>query len=62
MPWRARLAEEALRGQPVSPEAFRDAAARELAAARPLRDNAYKISVITVATVQTLSDLTGVAP
>ncbi len=62
MPWRARLAEEALRGQPVSPEAFRDAAARELAAARPLRDNAYKINLITAATVQTLSDLTGVTP
>ena len=62
MPWRARLAEEVLRGQPVSPEAFRDAAARELAAATPLRDNAYKIDVITAATVQTLCDLTGVTP
>jgi xanthine dehydrogenase YagS FAD-binding subunit len=62
MPWRARLAEEALRGQPASPEAFRDAAARELAAARPLRDNGYKINVIIAATVQTLSGLTGVTP
>jgi xanthine dehydrogenase YagS FAD-binding subunit len=62
MPWRARLAEEALRGQPASPEAFRDAAARELAAARPLRDNAYKINLIIAATVQTLSGLTGVTP
>jgi xanthine dehydrogenase YagS FAD-binding subunit len=62
VPWRARLAEEALRGQPASPEAFRDAAARELAAARPLQDNAYKIDVITAATVQTLCDLTGVTP
>jgi xanthine dehydrogenase YagS FAD-binding subunit len=62
MPWRARLAEETLRGQSASPEAFRDAAARELAAARPLRDNAYKINVITAATVQTLSSLTGVTP
>ena len=62
MPWRARLAEEALRGQPVSAEAFRDAAARELAAARPLRDNAYKINVITAATVQALCDLSGVTP
>jgi xanthine dehydrogenase YagS FAD-binding subunit len=62
VPWRARLAEEALRGQPVSPEAFRDAAARELAAARPLRDNAYKVNVITAAAVQTLCGLTGVTP
>ena len=62
VPWRARLAEEALRGQPASPEAFRDAAARELAAARPLRDNAYKIDLITSAAVQVLSDLSGVTP
>jgi xanthine dehydrogenase YagS FAD-binding subunit len=62
VPWRARLAEEALRGQPVSPEAFREAAARELAAATPLRDNAYKIDVITAATVQALSGLSGVTP
>jgi xanthine dehydrogenase YagS FAD-binding subunit len=62
VPWRARLAEEALRGQAASPEAFRDAAARELAGARPLRDNAYKINLITAATVQILSDLSGVTP
>jgi len=62
VPWRARLAEEALRGQPASPEAFRDAAARELAAARPLRDNAYKINLITAATEQVLCDLSGVTP
>jgi xanthine dehydrogenase YagS FAD-binding subunit len=62
MPWRARLAEEALRGQRASPGAFRDAAARELAAATPLRDNAYKIGLIIAATVQTLCDLTGVTP
>jgi xanthine dehydrogenase YagS FAD-binding subunit len=62
MPWRARLAEEALRGRPASPGAFCDAAARELAAATPLRDNAYKINLIIAATVQTLSDLTGVTP
>jgi len=59
VPWRARLAEEALRGQPASPEAFRDAAARELAAARPLRDNAYKIDLITAATEQMLCALSG---
>ena len=62
VPWRARVAEEALRGQPASPEAFRDAAARELAAARPPRDNAYKINLITAATVQVLCDLSGVTP
>jgi xanthine dehydrogenase YagS FAD-binding subunit len=62
VPWRARLAEEALRGQPGSPEAFRGAAVRELAAARPLRDNAYKINLTTAATVQVLSDLSGMTP
>ncbi len=42
-PWRALLAEAALRGQPATVENFRAAAKAELASAQPLRDNAFKI-------------------
>jgi xanthine dehydrogenase YagS FAD-binding subunit len=42
-PWRATEFENALRGQPLTEASLRDAADRELAAARPLRDNGYKI-------------------
>ena len=44
-PWRAAKAEAALRGGPATEEAFRAAAERELAEARPLRDNAFKIEL-----------------
>jgi xanthine dehydrogenase YagS FAD-binding subunit len=42
-PWRAAVAEEALRGGPASEERFNAAAAAELAAARPLPGNAFKV-------------------
>ncbi|MFE5326075.1 FAD binding domain-containing protein [Embleya sp. NPDC056575] len=42
-PWRARTAEIALLGGAATADAFRAAAAAELSAARPLRDNAYKV-------------------
>ncbi|MEW2565795.1 xanthine dehydrogenase family protein subunit M [Streptomyces sp. NPDC047070] len=42
-PWRARLAEEALLGAAPTTDAFERAADLELAAARPLRDNGYKV-------------------
>lgn len=42
-PWRARKAEDALRGGPVSEDSFRAAAQAELAAAKPLRENGYKV-------------------
>ncbi|WP_250038107.1 FAD binding domain-containing protein [Paractinoplanes maris] len=45
-PWRAFVAEEALRGQPATRESFLTAADAELAAAEPLRDNAFKIALI----------------
>lgn len=45
MPWRARTAEAALRGGPATPVQFRAAADAELAAARPLRDNGYKVTL-----------------
>ncbi|MFC6023721.1 FAD binding domain-containing protein [Plantactinospora solaniradicis] len=57
-PWRARLAEEALRGQPATEENFRLAADEELAAARPLAHNAFKIPLIRNLTVRTLVELT----
>jgi xanthine dehydrogenase YagS FAD-binding subunit len=45
-PWRAFRAEEALRGRPATRESFLAAADAELAAAEPLRDNAFKITLI----------------
>ena len=57
MPWRARRAEEHLRGRPATEESFRDAAQEELAAARPLRDNAYKVPLTTNLIVRTFSQL-----
>ncbi|UXX96713.1 xanthine dehydrogenase family protein subunit M [Streptomyces sp. AD2-2] len=42
-PWRARLAEEALLGAAPTAAAFERALDLELAAARPLPDNAYKV-------------------
>ncbi|GAB7045612.1 FAD binding domain-containing protein [Catenuloplanes indicus] len=57
-PWRAHLAEEALRGGPATREAFLAAADAELAAAEPLRDNAYKIQLIRNLTAAVLGSLT----
>lgn len=42
-PWRARTAEEALRGAPAGAAAFRSAVDAELEAARPLSDNGFKV-------------------
>jgi xanthine dehydrogenase YagS FAD-binding subunit len=61
-PWRARIAEDALRGQPASADSFRAAAAAELAAAKPLRDNAFKIVLAQRTLVAVLESLTGRAP
>ncbi|AEV83671.1 FAD-binding molybdopterin dehydrogenase [Actinoplanes sp. SE50] len=57
-PWRALAAEEALRGGPATRERFLAAADAELAAARPLRDNAYKIPLIRNLTAAVLESLT----
>jgi xanthine dehydrogenase YagS FAD-binding subunit len=56
-PWRARAAEEALLGQPATEEAFGEAVDRELAAARPLRDNGYKVPLARRLAVSVLTDL-----
>jgi xanthine dehydrogenase YagS FAD-binding subunit len=46
-PWRAERAEDVLRGQPATPGSFRAAAEAELAAARPLRGNQFKVELAT---------------
>ena len=44
-PWRARRAEQALRGQPATEATFVKAADAELADARPLAGNAFKVEL-----------------
>jgi len=56
-PWRAERAEAALRGEPAGREAFARAAEAELSAARPLRDNGYKVALARNVLVQTLEEL-----
>jgi xanthine dehydrogenase YagS FAD-binding subunit len=57
VPWRALRAEEALRGQPVGEEAFRAAADAELAQARPLPDNAFKVPLARDVLVSVLTEV-----
>ena len=56
-PWRAHKAEQALRGAPATEESFRAAAEAELADARPLPGNAFKVQLTSNAIVRTLLDL-----
>ncbi|MGX7743903.1 FAD binding domain-containing protein [Rhodopseudomonas parapalustris] len=58
-PWRALKAEQALRGREASAEAFRAAAEAELAAAVPLRDNAFKIELAKRTITAVLGELAG---
>jgi xanthine dehydrogenase YagS FAD-binding subunit len=58
-PWRAVRAEAALRGRPATVESFRTAAEAELADAKPLRDNAFKVPMAKNAIVATLRELAG---
>ncbi|MFC8144477.1 FAD binding domain-containing protein [Streptomyces paradoxus] len=60
-PWRARRAEEALLGAAPTRAAFEHAADLELAAAQPLRDNAYKVPLARNLAVDVLSRLTDTA-
>jgi xanthine dehydrogenase YagS FAD-binding subunit len=57
-PWRARAAEEVLRGRPATEETFGAAADAELAAATPLRDNRFKVPLARNLVVRTLLELT----
>jgi xanthine dehydrogenase YagS FAD-binding subunit len=56
-PWRATRVEETLRGAPATRESFARAADAELAQARPLRDNAYKLALVRNLLPRTLLDL-----
>lgn len=56
-PWRARQAERVLTGGPASAEAFMAAADAELAAAEPLSDNAYKVTLLRNLVVAVLTEL-----
>lgn len=58
-PWRARKAEAALRGGPATAEAFAAALADELAEARPLPGNAFKIELAQRTLAAVLTDLCG---
>ena len=60
-PWRALKAEAALRGGPATADAFRASAQAELADARPLRDNGFKVELAQRTITAVLSDLAGVS-
>ncbi|MFJ4900998.1 MULTISPECIES: xanthine dehydrogenase family protein subunit M [unclassified Streptomyces] len=56
-PWRARAAEEILRGAPATDGTYEAAVDAELAAARPLRDNAFKVTLARRLAVDALAEL-----
>ncbi len=58
-PWRAFKAEAALKGRPATEANFRAAADAELAEARPLRDNGFKIELARRTIVAALGELMG---
>ena len=58
-PWRARKAEEALKGQPATEENFRAAALQELADAKPLSHNGFKIELAARTITAVLGELSG---
>jgi xanthine dehydrogenase YagS FAD-binding subunit len=57
-PWRARRAEQALRGQPATEATFLGAADAELADARPLAGNAFKVELARRTIAAVLKELT----
>ncbi len=60
-PWRASKAEAVLRGGPATAAAFLDAAIAEMADARALGDNGFKIELTKRTLVAVLGDLAGAA-
>lgn len=58
-PWRAVRAETILRGRPATEQTFREAIGAELEAATPLRDNGYKVQLMSDLVVGVLADLAG---
>lgn len=61
-PWRAWRAENALTGRPATTESFEAAAQAELADARPLVGNAFKVELARRTIVAVLQQLTDGAP
>ncbi|MGX1471286.1 UNVERIFIED_CONTAM: xanthine dehydrogenase YagS FAD-binding subunit [Streptomyces canus] len=57
-PWRATTAEHVLTGAPADAETFAAAAHAELAAAKPLPHNAYKVTLMRNLVVAELTELT----
>ena len=60
-PWRASKAEAALRNGPATEQAFQAAATAELADAKPLRENGFKVELATRALIAVLGHLAGAA-
>jgi xanthine dehydrogenase YagS FAD-binding subunit len=58
-PWRAKKAEDAVRGAPAVEDSFRAAAEAELADAVPLPGNAYKVPLAANVLTRTLLELSG---
>ena len=58
-PWRASTAEAALRGRPATQANFQAAAEAELAEARPLRDNGFKVELARRTMAAALGELAG---
>lgn len=56
-PWRARRAEQVLQGAPATEATFQAAAEAEVADARPLAENGFKLPLVRQLIVATLSDL-----
>ncbi len=56
-PWRATRAEQVLNGAPITEERVIQAAQAELEQARPLRDNAYKVTLAHNLIVNTVLEL-----
>jgi len=61
VPWRARAAERVLAGRPATAEWFGRATDAELAAATPLPDNAFKLTLVRNIVVRMLCELAGEA-
>jgi Aerobic-type carbon monoxide dehydrogenase, middle subunit CoxM/CutM homologs len=57
-PWRARRAEDALRGVRVGEDTFREAADAEVEQAKPLDGNGFKVPMLRNTMVRVLRDLT----
>jgi xanthine dehydrogenase YagS FAD-binding subunit len=59
-PWRASMLESSLRGRPATEESFRIAAEKELADAKPLSHNQFKVELAKRTIVAVLAELSGV--